>query len=65
MALKDSTKWVGRFDIKPTVSDKITLLENGNSTIFIFGSKVANSISFDNSDELVKILYIEDFPEFV
>ena len=65
VARNEATSSVGKFEIKPTVSDIITSGPVSSSTRRIVGSKVAKSISFATTLAPVSRLNSVDFPALV
>ena len=63
MALNDSTKWVGRFDIKPTVSDNMTLLLMVNQQFSFLDLRL--QIAYPLIIQMNQLKYYINFPEFV
>ena len=63
--LNDIISSVGNSEIKPTVSVIITFLRLPFTIFFIFVSRVANSIFFDNTHSPVNLLNSVDLPAFV
>ena len=65
VARKAATRWVGRSEMKPTVSDRIAWRPDGKPRRRIVGSSVANSMSPATTDERVSRLNRVDFPALV
>ena len=65
VALKAAINSVGRSDINPTVSERITFIPLLSSRARILGSSVANSIFSEKTFAPVNKLNKVDFPAFV
>ncbi|GJE15287.1 hypothetical protein FOHLNKBM_6370 [Methylobacterium longum] len=65
VARKAAISGVGRSEMKPTVSDRITVSPWGSLVARAVGSRVANSMSFAVTSARVRALNRLDFPALV